>query len=256
MTAALAFLGMAAFLAGLVDAVAGGGGLIQVPALLATLPGESPARLFGTNKLASIFGTTNAALHYCRGIQLPWSWLLPAVFGALVFSVLGAATVVWLPQGLLRPLVLLLLVGVLLHTLRQREFGVSKKAGWLVQPSHKLLGGLGIGAMLGFYDGFFGPGTGSFLIFLFIRVFGDDFLHASASAKLVNVASNAGALLYFAPHAEVIWNVAAVMAVFNVMGALVGSRLAMARGSPFVRKVFIAVSGTLIFKIGYDIAAA
>lgn len=230
--------------------------MIQVPALLATLPGESPARLFGTNKLASIFGTTNAALRYCRGIRLPWFWLLPAVFGALVFSVLGAATVAWLPQNLLRSLVLLLLVGVLLHTLRQRDFGASRKSGWLVDPTHKLLGGLVIGAMLGFYDGFFGPGTGSFLIFLFIRVFGDDFLHASASAKVVNVASNAGALLYFAPHAEVIWKIAAVMAALNVAGAIVGSRLAMARGSPFVRKVFIAVSGALICKIGYDIAIA
>ena len=253
MTVELVFLGGAAFFAGMVDAVAGGGGLIQVPALLATLPGESPARLLGTNKLASIFGTANAALRYCRSIRLPWSWLLPAVFGALVFSVLGAATVAWLPQALLRPLVLLLLLGVLLHTLRQGDFGASRKPGLLVDPSHRRLGGLGIGAMLGFYDGFFGPGTGSFLIFLFIRVFGDDFLHASASAKLVNVASNAGALLYFAPHAEVIWKIAAVMALFNVAGAMVGSRLAMTRGSSFVRKVFIAVSGALICKIGYDI---
>lgn len=249
----LIFLGLASLLAGLVDAVAGGGGLIQVPALMASLPGEGPARLFGTNKLASIFGTASAAIRYGRGLRLSWSWLLPAALAALVCSILGAATVAWLPRNLLRPLVLAMLLIVFLQTLCLPNLGLAKRDGWISYPARKLVAGIIVGAVLGFYDGFFGPGTGSFLVFLFVRLFGEDYLHASAAAKIVNVASNAGALLYFAPTAEILWPVAVVMACCNLLGAILGSHMALVRGNRFVRGVFLVVAAVLMVKIGYDL---
>ena len=183
---------VAALFAGFVDAVAGGGGLIQVPTLLVTLPTESPATVFGTNKLSSIFGTGNAALRYARRIALPWRIALPAATAAFVFSFGGAAAVSWLPKEVVRPLVLGLLLVVLIHTVSKPEFGVV--AGARLAPRLERRWALLVGALLGFYDGFFGPGTGSFLIFAFVHLFRLDFLHASSVAKVVNFATNAAAL--------------------------------------------------------------
>ncbi|MCX7145933.1 MAG: TSUP family transporter, partial [Sulfuritalea sp.] len=178
----------AALFAGFVDAVAGGGGLIQVPTLLMALPAESPATVFGTNKLASIFGTGNAALRYARRISLPWSIALPAAAAAFVFSFGGAMAVTWLPKDVVRPLVLGLLVLVLAYTVIKPGFGVV--SGSRLTPLVERRWALWVGAGLGFYDGFFGPGAGSFMIFAFVRLFRLDFLHASSAAKVVNFATN------------------------------------------------------------------
>lgn len=239
-----------AFVAGLVDAVVGGGGLIQIPALFTVLPRALPAVLFGTNKLASIFGTASAALRYARRIRVPWRAALPAAVSAFVFSYLGAMTVSHLPRALLRPLVLVLLIVVALYTFARKDFG-SVDHGRHHGAADMLLAVL-VGAVLGFYDGFFGPGTGSFLIFAFIRFFGLDFLRASSVAKIVNVATNAAALLYFGAHGQVLWAVAALMAAFNIAGAVFGTHLALRHGSGFVRRVFLAVATALIVKFGYD----
>lgn len=239
-----------AFVAGLVDAVVGGGGLIQIPALFTVLPRALPAVLFGTNKLAAIFGTASAAVRYARRIRVPWRAALPAASAAFVFSYLGAMTVSLLPRALLRPLVLVLLIVVAAYTFARKDFGSidhNRHHG-----SSDMLLAMLIGAVLGFYDGFFGPGTGSFLIFVFIRFFGLDFLRASSVAKIVNVATNAAALLYFGAHGQVLWTVAALMAVFNITGAVIGAHLALRHGSGFVRKVFLAMATALIVKFGYD----
>ncbi len=241
----------AAALAGFVDAVAGGGGLIQVPALFAALPQESPATLFGTNKIASIFGTTNAARRYIRAVAMPWRIALPAAGAAFLFSFLGAATVAWLPKEVVRPLVLWLLVAVALYTWTKPDFGRQARTA-AVAPRHALFAALLAGALLGFYDGFFGPGAGSFMIFAFVRLFGMDFLHASASAKVVNAATNAGALLLFAPQGHVLWLLGLGMAVCNIVGAQLGSKLAIRHGSGFVRIVFLVMTTALIAKIGWD----
>lgn len=249
----LAWLLLVALFAGFVDAVAGGGGLIQVPALLTALPGESPATIFGTNKLASIAGTGNAALRYARRIRMPWAIALPAALAAFVFAFFGAASVAWLPREVVRPLVLALLVAVLLYTLAKPDFGA--RGGVPPAPTLARRMALAVGAVLGFYDGFFGPGTGSFLIFAFVRFFRLDFLHASGSAKVVNFATNAAALAYFAPSGHVLWLTACGMAACNMAGAQIGARMAIRHGSGFVRWVFVAVSSALILRFGYDILA-
>jgi uncharacterized membrane protein YfcA len=241
---------VAALFAGFVDAVAGGGGLIQVPALLVALPGEAPATVFGTNKLSSIFGTGNAALRYARRIALPWGIALPAAGAAFLFSFMGAAAVAWMPKDVVRPLVLGMLVLVLIYTVARPDFG--HVAGARLSAALELKLGLVAGAVLGFYDGFFGPGAGSFMIFAFVHFFRLDFLHASGAAKVVNFATNAAALAYFVPTGHVLWMTGLAMAVFNILGAVMGSRLALRHGSGFVRAVFIVVACILIARLGYD----
>lgn len=243
----------AALFAGFVDAVAGGGGLIQVPALLVALPAEAPATVFGTNKLASIFGTGNAALRYARRIALPWAIALPAAAAAFAFSFVGAMAVAWLPRNFVRPLVLALLVLVLLYTMLRPAFGVV--SGARLTPEQERPRALLMGAVLGFYDGFFGPGAGSFMIFAFVHWFRLDFLHASSAAKVVNFATNAAALAYFIPSGHVLWVTGLAMAAFNIAGALLGARLALRHGSAFVRGVFIVVAAMLIARLGYDMFA-
>lgn len=240
----------AALFAGFVDAVAGGGGLIQVPALLVALPAEAPATVFGTNKVASIFGTGNAALRYAKRIALPWSIALPAAAAAFAFSFVGAMAVAWLPRDFVRPLVLALLVLVLLYTMVRPAFGVV--SGARLRPEEERPRALLTGAILGFYDGFFGPGAGSFMIFAFVHWFRLDFLHASSAAKVVNFATNAAALAYFIPSGHVLWMTGLAMAAFNIAGALLGARLALRHGSGFVRGVFIVVATMLIARLGYD----
>ena len=241
---------VAAGLAGLVDAVVGGGGLIQIPTLFTVFPGATPATLFGTNKVASIFGTGNAALRYMKAIRVPWQAALPAAFAAFVFSYFGAMTVALLPKALLRPVMLVLLILVALYTLARKDFGSVDENR--IHGRRDTVVALLLGAAIGFYDGFFGPGAGSFLIFLFVRFFGLDFLRASGAAKIVNVATNAAALLYFLPNGNVLPTVALLMAVANVTGSQIGARLAIRHGSGFVRRVFLVVVTALIGKFGYD----
>jgi hypothetical protein len=246
----LVLLLAAALFAGFVDAVAGGGGLIQVPTLLVALPAESPATVFGTNKVASIFGTANAAIRYARRIALPWRIALPAAAAAFLFSFVGAAAVAWMPKQVVRPLVLGLLLLVLVYTIIKPQFGVA--AGAPLAAATERRAAMLVGAVLGFYDGFFGPGAGSFMIFAFVHWFRLDFLHASSAAKVVNFSTNAAALAYFAPSGHVLWAVGLGMAVFNIAGALLGARLALRHGSGFVRWVFIVVAAALIVRLGYD----
>ena len=241
---------LAAFVAGAIDAVVGGGGLIQIPALFAVHPGESAATLFGTNKCASVVGTANATWRYARRVVMPWRTILPAALAAFAFSYLGAAAVAWLPKDAVRPLILVLLVFAAVYTLMKKEFGEQHR------PAHsghrELLYAILLGGVIGFYDGFFGPGTGSFLIFLFVRFFGFDFLHASAGAKVVNVATNLAALAYFLPNGYVLPLLAAAMAAANVGGSMAGTWLALRHGSALIRRVFLLVVGVLIVRFAWD----
>ena len=246
----LAVISVAALFAGLIDSMVGGGGLIQIPALFTALPREVPATLFGTNKIASVFGTANAAWRYSRRVAMPWGTTLPAALAAFAFSYLGAMAVAWLPRDLLRPLILFMLVGSAAYTFWSKDFGITHR------PQHagrsEFVYALLVGAAIGFYDGFFGPGTGSFLIFLFIRFFGFDFLHASAASKVVNVATNLAAISFFIPNGFVLPVAAALMATFNVLGSVIGTHLALRHGSALVRKVFLLVVCSLILKFAWD----
>lgn len=240
-----------AFLAGFIDAVVGGGGLIQVPALFVLQPDLPPATLFGTNKFSSIFGTTNASWHYGRRVALPWRAILVTAATAFAFSFLGARAVSLLPPSALRPLILAMLVLVFLYTLWKKDFGALHAPK--LSSQQQLLAGILVGALLGFYDGFFGPGTGSFLIFAFVGVFGFSFLVASAAAKLVNLATNAAALAWFIPTGHVLYRSALPMAVFNIAGSWIGAHLAIRKGSGFVRGLFIVVVAALIARMSYDL---
>jgi uncharacterized protein len=241
---------IASLLAGFVDAVVGGGGLILVPALFSTFPNAAPATLFGTNKGASIWGTAWATHQYAKRVTLPWRALIPAAVAALAGSFCGAWSVTLVnPDGLRKALPVILL-GVLLYTLAKKDLGRHH------EPRHTLgrqtLIASVIGVTIGFYDGFFGPGTGSFFVFLFVRVLGYDFLHASATAKLMNVATNIAALALFIPKGHFWWQAALVMAVTNVLGSLLGTRMALKRGTGFVRGFFVVIVTLLILKTGWD----
>jgi uncharacterized membrane protein YfcA len=240
-----------AFLAGFVDAVVGGGGLIQIPALLVLMPQLPLPVLFGTNKFAAVWGTLSAALQYRRQVALPWASILPTAAAALVCSWLGAHTVSIINPAVLRPLILALLLAVLAYTLWKKDFGALHAPR--LNPAQQLWIGLATGAAIGFYDGFFGPGTGSTLIFAFVGLFGFSFLVASASAKVVNVVTNLAALAWFAADGDVLYATALPMALCNIAGSLAGSRLALRRGSGFVRGLFIVVVGALVARFAWDI---
>ena len=243
------FLGAVAFFAGLVDAVVGGGGLIQVPVLLSHYPQVAIPTLFGTNKLSSIAGTSAALWRYARSVPIPWKVVVPAALAALAGAWVGAAVVAWLPREAMRPLVLVLMLAVAIYTFRRKDFGHAETRD--LTPADRWRA-VAFGGVIGFYDGFFGPGTGSFLIFLFVRFFGFDFLHASASAKVVNVATNLAALLYFVPNGYVLPLLAVLMAATNVAGSQAGTWLALRHGSRFVRRVFLVLVAVLIVKFAWD----
>jgi len=241
---------LASLMAGFVDAVVGGGGLVLVPALFSVYPGAAPATLFGTNKGAAIWGTAWAAVQYARRVTLPWSALAPAALAALLGSFSGAWTVTLVSAEGLRLALPFILAGVLAYTLVRKDLGHTHMPRFAGR--HQALVASLIGLGIGFYDGFFGPGTGSFYVFLFVRLLGFDFLHASASAKFLNTATNAAALLLFVLKGHIWWQVAGVMAVANVVGSLMGTRMALARGTGFVRSMFVLVVSLLILKTGWD----
>lgn len=243
-------LGLAALFAGFVDSIVGGGGLIQLPALFAAFPAAAPATLFGTNKLASIVGTTSAAVQYSQRVKIPWQVVGPGAIAALIGSWYGAKAVAYLDPAILRPLILALLVLVAVYTFLRKDLGAVSQ-----EPAHgrrSFAIAVGVGGVIGFYDGFFGPGTGSFLIFLFIRLLGMDFLRASVSAKILNVATNLAAISFFVGNVELMWTLAAVMAICNLSGSVLGSRMALKHGTGFVRKMFLAVVTVLIVRLAYD----
>ncbi|MCU6434346.1 TSUP family transporter [Undibacterium sp. Jales W-56] len=243
-------LACAAFFAGLVDAVVGGGGLIQLPALFVALPNVAPATLLGTSKLAGIWGTTVAARNYVKIVRVRWAMVLPAALVAFILSFAGAFTVTHLPPTYLRKALPFILVAVALYTFKKKDFGTSHTPLFTADKERWMA--MLVGGGIGFYDGFFGPGTGSFLMFLFVRLFGYDFLSASAVAKIINVACNAAALLWFGYSGHIIWQTGLAMAVCGVLGSLSGSRMAIQYGSGFVRKMFLLVVLALICKTTYD----
>jgi uncharacterized membrane protein YfcA len=240
----------ASLLAGFIDAIVGGGGLVLVPAMFAIFPNTHPATLFGINKGAAVWGTAAATVQYARRVDMPWGALLPAAAMAFAGALAGAWTVTVVSPGFLRRALPFILGAVLLYTLMRKDLGRAHAP--VFSGTRQAAAASLLGVTIGFYDGFFGPGTGSFFVFLFVRWLGFDFLHASASAKLLNTASNGAALLLFAWKGHVWWHYALVMAVANVGGSLLGTRLALKHGSGFVRGVFIAVVGALILKTTYD----
>lgn len=230
----VAFLCAAAFLAGFVDSIAGGGGLIQLPAVILIGGGLSPATLLATNKFSSICGTTAAIFRYSRSMKIKWGLMVAAALLAGLFSNVGSRVVPLISVDVFRPVAMLLLAFVLVFTLVRKKFG--KKTG----PKHGgAVWALFFSALIGFYDGFFGPGTGGFLIFVLVYFLGWSFLEASANAKIINWAANFASLIFFIPMGFVKWEWALPMAAFNVVGGILGSHTAIKKGDSFVRPIFV-----------------
>ena len=242
------FLLAASFFAGFIDSIAGGGGLIQLPALLIGLPKSDTAEVLGTNKLSSIFGTSTAAALYRKQIKPDPKVLLAMGLPALLGSAGGAMLASKIPTSSMRPMVLVLLIIVAVYTWFKPDLGKFENLRHL--PKRRIQIAAVAGVIIGFYDGIFGPGTGSFLMLILVASLGYAFITASAIAKVVNVATNVGAIFVFGINGVVIWQIGIIMGVANISGAIIGARLAIKGGSTLVRKVFLLVTVALIVKVG------
>ncbi|MGZ4560564.1 MAG: sulfite exporter TauE/SafE family protein [Mycobacteriaceae bacterium] len=248
----LVLLVVAAFVAGTVDAVVGGGGLIQLPVLLLLLPGPAVMAV-ATNKVASVVGTTAATVTYARRTPVDWRAAGVMALAAALGSVGGAAFADALPAMVLNIVVLIAIIVVGVYTFARPHLGVHENHRFARRERFAAMAAAG--AVIGVYDGMAGPGTGSFLVFVLVGWIGYAFLAASATAKLTNVATNLGALAYFAPHGLVVWGVGACMAVGNLAGASIGARLAIRLGSVFVRRVFLVVAVVLAVTLAAKIVS-
>ena len=242
------FLLAASFFAGFIDSIAGGGGLIQLPALLIGLPKSETVEVLGTNKLSSIFGTSTAAALYRKQIKPDPKVLLAMGLPALLGSAGGAMLASKIPTSSMRPMVLVLLIIVAVYTWFKPDLGKFENLRHL--PKRRVQIAAIAGVIIGLYDGIFGPGTGSFLMLILVASLGYAFITASAIAKVVNVATNVGAILVFGINGAVIWQIGIIMGVANISGAVIGARLAIKGGSTLVRKVFLIVTVALIVKVG------
>ena len=242
------FLLAASFFAGFIDSIAGGGGLIQLPALLIGLPKSETAEVLGTNKLSSVFGTTTAAALYRKQIKPDPKVLIAMALPAFLGSAGGALLASKIPTSSMRPMVLVLLIVVAVYTWFKPDLGKFENLRHL--PKRRFQIAACAGVVIGFYDGIFGPGTGSFLMLILVASLGYAFITASAIAKVVNVATNVGAIMVFGINGAVIWQIGIIMGVANISGAVIGARLAIKGGSTLVRKVFLIVTVALIVKVG------
>ena len=242
---------VAAFAAGWIDAVVGGGGLLQLPALL-LVPGITPVEALATNKTASVFGTTTSAVTWYRRVKPDLRTALPMAGIAFVGSYGGANLAALLPSSVFKPVIVVALVVVAVVTVARPALGSVVALRHEGSSRHHITAGA-LGVAIGFYDGLIGPGTGTFLIMTLIAALGYDFLQASAKAKIVNVATNAGALLFFIPQGHVLWVLGLAMGAANTLGAWLGSRTAVARGNRFIRIAFLVVVAALMIKVGHDV---
>ena len=242
------FLLAASFFAGFIDSIAGGGGLIQLPALLIGLPKSETAEVLGTNKLSAVFGTTTAAALYRKQIKPDPKIFIAMGVPAFLGSAGGAVLASKIPTSSMRPMVLMLLIIVAIYTWFKPDLGKFENLRHL--PKRRVQIAAIAGVVIGFYDGIFGPGTGSFLMLILVASLGYAFITASAIAKVVNVATNVGAIMVFGVNGAVLWQIGIILGIANISGAVIGARLAIKGGSTLVRKVFLLVTVALIVKVG------
>lgn len=240
-----------AFIGGMLNASIGGGGLVLVPGLFALFPNVLPAVLIATEKCGSVVGQATAAWRYSRQIALPWKLLAMTGIAAFIGAHFGARTIYLLPSSWIKPFVVVLLIAMLIYTWFKPDFGNADEQKPITR--NDLTRGLLLGTAIGFYEGFFGPGAGSFLIFLFVRVFHFDFLRASACAKVVNMATNLGALAFFIPAGLIDLRLVLPLMVAMITGSWVGSHLAMKRGNLWLRRLFLVLVLVLIGKLIVDL---
>lgn len=251
MTVELILLCLVAIGAGFIDSIVGGGGLLQTPAILIILPHYPVATLLGTTKIPSITGTSFAAYRYSRHIKMDRNILFLIIGTAFIGAILGAYSISMVSSATIKPVILALLLITAVYTYSKKDFGLHQEKNHT--PGRQILTGLTFGFVIGFYDGLIGPGTGTFLILAFISLLGFDFLHSSANAKYVNVATNLAAILYFAGTNHILYEYAIPMAVFNLSGSLLGTRMALVKGNKFIRTLFLIVVFGTILRFAYDI---
>jgi uncharacterized protein len=249
----LTLLALAGLFAGFVDAVVGGGGLVQLPALVVAFPGAAPVQVLATNKLAGTCGTTVSSMTYYRRVRPDPRTFVPLMLVAFVGSAAGAFAASHLPKAAFNPIILVALVVVGSYVLLRPDLGSATELRF-AGHRHTLTAMLA-GLTIGFYDGALGPGTGSFFVFTLVGLLGYSFLEASAKARIANWATNVAALLVFAAQGAVMWKVGLVVGVCNLVGSYAGARTAVARGSGFVRIFFVLVVAAFIVKIGSDVLA-
>jgi uncharacterized membrane protein YfcA len=243
---------LAAGVAGWVDAISGGGGLLQLPALLIALPDAEPVEALATNKVASVMGTAAAAVAYARKAPPDVRTALPMAGAAFVGAALGALVAGRLPAEVFRPIIVVMLVVVWLWTLLNPQLGLEQRLRWHGLRRHYVAATIA-GLAIGFYDGLLGPGTGSFLLIVLVAGLGYSFLNASSTAKIVNLGTNVAAIIVFGLTGSVLWLLGLLMGACNVVGAVIGARMAIRRGSGFVRLVFLSVVGVLILRLAWDL---
>ncbi|WP_428224609.1 sulfite exporter TauE/SafE family protein [Flavobacterium sp.] len=242
---------LASFFAGFIDAIAGGGGLIQTPIAMILLPNHPIASLTGSLKVPGITGTSIASIQYLKKVKINWRLFLPLALGSAISAFLGSYLLTQVSNAFMKPLLLVILGLLAIYTFIKKDFG--KHIPKTLTQKQYLTYGLLISTLIGFYDGFIGPGTGSFLIVALIFILGQDFLHASANAKLINIASNVGSLALFISKGKILWLMALPMAVCNGFGGWLGAKLAIKKGNEFIRIFFLlVVIGTLI-RLAYDV---
>ncbi|MCM2302536.1 MAG: TSUP family transporter [Flavobacteriaceae bacterium] len=244
-------LALFSFLAGFIDAVVGGGGLIQLPALLINFPKTPLPTLFGTNKIAALAGTSIAAIHYSKRIKFNYKLLIAIALSAGLASFIGAKLVSHINVNTLKPLILFILIAMAIYTFIKKDLGSVQTKN--LSFKKQLIFGILIGFGVGFYDGFFGPGTGSFLVLGFVVVLGFQFLEASAYSKVINCMTNISALFVFVSQGNYLLELAIIMALSNISGNLIGTSMALKKGDQFIRKIFLLVVVLMIGRYGYDI---
>lgn len=247
----LIFLIAASACAGWVDAVVGGGGLVQLPALMIAFPGAATANLLATNKLGSICGTSVSAGTFMRRVKPDIRTALPLAAFAFIGSMAGSSVASHIPRSAFNPVILVVLIAVGAYTLNKPALGQVQLLKHSGTRRHYVSAGF-IGLAIGFYDGAIGPGTGSFFVFALVSILGYGFLEASAKAKMANFATNLASLVIFIPQGDVVWKIGILLGAANLVGGYLGARTAVSKGAGFVRVVFVCVVGAFILKIGHD----
>jgi uncharacterized membrane protein YfcA len=242
---------LVAFCAGFVDAIVGGGGLIQTPAALIILPAYPVASVIASLKLPSFSGTSLATVQYLKKVSLNWQLVMITCTIAFFASFAGSQLLTVLSNSFMKPVLLVVLTGVAIYTFTKKDFGQHQVKDH--SPKKELSYAIAISVVLGFYDGFIGPGAGSFLILAFVSLLGLDFLHASAHAKLVNLATNLGSITLFLIKGKIMWMVALPMAVSNGIGGAIGANVAIAKGNKFIRVFFLFIVIATLLRFMYDI---